>query len=599
MASQGIESIRETVRAPLVKPAPLFPGSRHTTSHVATRDPWRGEEHTLRVRTFGPDGAPLARAWVRLIPEPLHGINLEQTAGRDGTASLRPRSPGRYRVIAYWEEEDRFSRYVWQDIELRTTPSTHHVELRFPSPAAAQLSGRVLALNGQPLPQAEVTVVQQFPSVPLQEQHFLRNTAYPTERAVTRTDAEGHFQFGLQREGEYRLEVAHPKGHGTAAVATGAMQVEVRTVNPCPDSISGRVIDEQGKPVPRFVIAGESFNHPEGRFQSERGCSAYVEAEGFVSHLMKPQANQDGHLHLPDIVLQRGRLLEGLVLKSDGQPAGDAQVGVTWPSDAFLDRSAYTDGNGRFSLGRVPTSQELRTVVTRPGKVLQQRHPPGSSKKLTLQFPEETAALQVQVRSQEGQPLAGMVVTAVSDWGSTAMNTNPQGDARLSLPAGLYSVHVQQRLRLGPHQQEVPRRFARVQVTLQEDDSTTIAVPELRGTGALRVLMPRPTHYDDLHVFSGTVDWPANRSAMNLLRNNGLVADTATDQWTQPEIVIIGYTVLSDFSQLAPGTYTVFAENSYGSHTGLMLHRTVVEVGAEERRLVQVRFDGADTRILP
>ncbi|GHG98371.1 carboxypeptidase-like regulatory domain-containing protein [Comamonas sp. JC664] len=251
------------------------------------------------------------------------------------------------------------------------------------------------------------------------------------------------------------------------------------------------------------MIAGEPFNHPSGRFQSERGCSAYVEAKGFVSHSMKPNADQDGRLQLQDIVLERGRILEGQVLKPDGQPAGDAAVGVTWPADAFSSRPAHTDGNGRFSLRRVPASQELRTIVPRPGRVMHQRRPPGRGKMRTLQFPEETATLRVQVRSQEGEPLPGMVVTAVSNWASSAMTTNAQGNARLALPAGDDSVRVRQRLELEPRK-KVPRRFERMQVALQAGDAITLDAPGLRGTGALRVLMPRPTHDDDLHVFSGT-----------------------------------------------------------------------------------------------
>ena len=56
---------------------------------------------------------------------------------------------------------------------------------------------------------------------------------------------------------------------------------------------------------------------------------------------------------------------------------------------------------------------------------------------------------------------------------------------------------------------------------------------------------------------------------------------------------------MNDFSALAPGRYTVFAKNSYGDEEGLPLFRHAIDVDGERRQVVQVRFEGESTRVLP
>jgi hypothetical protein len=120
-----------------------------------------------------------------------------------------------------------------------------------------------------------------------------------------------------------------------------------------------------------------------------------------------------------------------------------------------------------------------------------------------------------------------------------------------------------------------------------------------RGLGRLRVLLPKPSHYESIYVVPGAHDWPNSGQELSRHLASPLAADAQVDVRVQRRIPLIGYTSQNDFSELEPGPYTVFAMNPYDDGPRLLLFRKVVHLQGPERQVVQVRFEGEDTRRMP
>ncbi|MBZ4415498.1 carboxypeptidase-like regulatory domain-containing protein [Myxococcus sp. RHSTA-1-4] len=552
----------------------------------------------LRVRVLGPEGAPLPGSKVQLVPEPLEGVHLWLETDDKGESVHPAPAPGRYRVLAYWTAQGRFRRYVWQDVELRPGTDDSRVELRFERRSTPPISGQVRNLDGLPVAGATVEAYQHFPSVPLDED-FLRNTAWPRETTTATTDAEGRFTLEPLRAGDYGLEVRHEEGIGDATARTGGPPVDIMLAPRCARTASGRVVDERGAPVTRFQVDSHRVRDAKGRFTLEGACYLNIEAGGFVSQGFPLLGFKSKHVDMPDIVLERGRQLMGRVLDADGKPVADVQLTAHWTGITSRPDSASTNASGRFSLGPVPTGREVTLTAIWDEGAVRQRIAPGKEGKVTFRFPIENARLEVRILDSEGAPLQGMDVTAESTAGEFSLRTDGSGQAVRSVPAGAYEVRVTREPSLPPSKSHVPRRFAPVSVQLPEGGTAPVELRQQRGTGRLRVLLPRPSHYEGIHVVPGAHDWPADTQALGKHLESRLVADARADLEAQPAVPLIGYTSQNDFSELVPGPYTVFAMNPYDDGPRLLLFRKVVHIRGPERQVVQVRFEGEDTRRLP
>ncbi|NMO17118.1 hypothetical protein HPC49_11260 [Pyxidicoccus fallax] len=550
----------------------------------------------LRVRVLDSEGAPLARGRVQLVPEPLEGLQAWLDLDGRGEANHPAPSPGSYRLIAYWKVEGQFRRYVWEDLELRPGTDDERVELRFAPASAPPISGQVRNLDGLPVAGVTVEARQQFPSVPL-DGAFLRNSAWPRELVAAVTDAEGRFTLRPMREGDYGLDVTHEEGLGRVTARTGGPAVDMKLVPRCARTASGRVVDERGAPIRSFQVGSHRFRDAQGRFKLGNACYLNIEAAGFVAHGGPLLSHPSKHVDVPDIVLERGRQLTGRVLGPDGTPRKDVLLSAHWEGITSRPDDARSEASGRFSLGPVPTGREVTLTATWDGSSVRQRIPPGKDGKVTFRLPAEKARLEVRVLNAPGAVLPGAEVQARSDAGTFTLRTDSSGQATRSVPAGTYEVRVSREPRPEPR---TPRRFAPLSVQAVEGDTAAV---ELRaqppGTGRLRVLLPAPSHYENIHVVPGAHDWPNDARELGRLLEPGLAADSQADVWAQKNVPLIGYTSQEDYSGLVPGPYTVFATNPYDDGPKLLLFRKVVHLPGSGRQVVQVRYEGEDTRRLP
>ncbi|MFP2927591.1 carboxypeptidase regulatory-like domain-containing protein [Pyxidicoccus sp. 3LG] len=559
-----------------------------------------------RVLVRGPDGAPLPEAVVALVPEPRHGVTLEALTDARGFVGLPTQLPGRYRLLAYWEQEDQFFRYVWKDVALGPENEAVPPELSFAErPSSGTLSGRALSADMHPVANATVTAIQSFPSVPLDD-GFLRDSAYPLESATTRTDDEGRFTLRDLREGEYRLVVEHPAGIDTSLRArTGGSAAELVLPPACAKSVSGRVVDTRGKPITGFQVDHQESADPAGRFTHRGGCHILIAANGFMPRWVSLPASSLAHVELPDIELQPGRNLVGRLVHPDGKPAAEHGLVMSWTGDIWPPGQQSTDAAGRFSVGPAPVDTEVVLEAPAAGQVPRYRIPPGAKGELTLRLPRLDSRLSVRGTSENSRPLKGIHVTARSRAGSFSASANDSDRVLLRVPPGTYEVRVSEETERDEAWDGVPHRFTPLKVQVSRKGTATLVARAARGSGALRVLLQRPSHYDDVYVLPGVHPWPSHistlDSSMERLEADTIV-DTRVEVGAPREVSIFSHRALSDFTGLPPGRYTVFATNSYGLGGTIgrsTLFREVIEVDGKQRQLVQVRFEGEDLRELP
>ncbi|MFP2927590.1 carboxypeptidase regulatory-like domain-containing protein [Pyxidicoccus sp. 3LG] len=563
------------------------------------------EVRAQRVSRFlvrGFDGAPLPGAVVLLVPEPRDGQTLEARTNDRGLVGLPVHALGRYRLLARWEQEDRY-RYVWKDVELRPDDEGTPLELSFAErPSSATLAGRVRRRDGLPAANARVTAVQAFPSVPLDDD-FLRDTAYPLESATTRTDAEGRFTLKDLRAGEYMLHVEHPEGTRESLTRTNGPVAEVLLRPGCAKHVSGRVVDARGSPITRFQVGSERVSNSEGRFTSPRACGLLIEASGFLPRKVSLPDTPRTNLTLPDIVLQSGRILSGRLLLPDGTPAAHHSLTVTWAEAPWPPDSLSTDTAGRFSVGPVPPDAEVVLEDISRDFVWRFRIPPGTKGERTLRLPHRGSRLEVRGLSATGLPLEGIHVTAESAEGTFSESATDSDRVLLRVPPGTYAVRVTATMPRKGKRAGIPHRFAQLKVQVPAEGLATRVARATGGSGALRVLLSRPSHYDAVYVLPGVQPWPGDAGALRSLRGL-LEADVPVDEYAYADgskrIVIVSTTAQSDYSELAPGKYTVFATHSYDGAVGRSrVFREVIEVDGKQRQLVQVRFEVEGLRELP
>ena len=172
-----------------------------------------------------------------------------------------------------------------------------------PSDDLAAISGAVVnAITGEPVRRATVM---------LRRVDIATGTA-----AATATDADGNFVLGAPGPGTYRLTAEHPgflaaqfgaRGPartGTSLVLERGQKVTGLRVNLYPHAvISGRVVDEDGEPVPNIDVQVSRLQYMQGRKQLARSSSRMTDDLGeyrifglapgqyYVSALYRPNAN--------------------------------------------------------------------------------------------------------------------------------------------------------------------------------------------------------------------------------------------------------------------------------------------------------------------
>ncbi|WP_163995680.1 carboxypeptidase-like regulatory domain-containing protein [Pyxidicoccus caerfyrddinensis] len=248
-------------------------------------------------------GSPVSGTWVTLWKAGASGESPRgQGVDEQGRFALRGVPPGRYVVEAVLRAEG-LERTASHTLEPRDGEQAE-VTLRFED--GRTLSGLVVDGAGQPV--ADAIVHTRLPSEPPWRSDVVTCGVGGPEGV--HTDAEGRFtlrhlvaaEYGLSARKEgytfhpRRSQGGRPDGYDVR-VGTDAADVRLRLERQ--GRISGRLVDPDGAPIPRFQVDDDTVKAPDGAFSRsfpESGVQALeLSAEGFQTqvHRLTVQAGVD------------------------------------------------------------------------------------------------------------------------------------------------------------------------------------------------------------------------------------------------------------------------------------------------------------------
>jgi protocatechuate 3,4-dioxygenase beta subunit len=395
-----------------------------------------GESHTLGGLVMLGEH-PVSGAIVYLGGAALRGPR-QTTTDRHGTFVFRGVGLGKYTMRASHDREASTAVHQIVDEGTGWLPP-----FRLMLEPGAFVDGKIADDTGRPLPAVPVDLLS-LPSddIPL----------------TTSADAEGGFAFGPVQPGRYRL-VVRAAGHVQLDPSEARLKVEttpVVTVKATRSArLSGRVIDEVGKPVSaasitvsglaagragadeltvltgNLPLAAEAAGLPgsalvpqgrvraavtdmQGRFVVDEMPPGRVRLEiAPVAHLplrrepvdLSPGERRD----LGDLVASPGAVISGRTLDEAGDPIEGARIEVrpTGPQGAIM--RLATDRDGRFTV-RIPRGDYslLALAPSRaPRSIFAVHAVPGTpAPPFDLRLPRALGGLDGQVRDDRGKPVA-------------------------------------------------------------------------------------------------------------------------------------------------------------------------------------------------
>lgn len=239
----------------------------------------------------------------------------------------------------------------------------------------ARLEGRVIDESGRPVARAYVGA------------RFAEGPGGQTTDSA-RTDEEGRFVLGRLAEGEVELDMglgAHllptPERVRVAAGET-VRGVELRVTTGL--AVSGRVLDSKGEPI---RLARVDCHPCSGVASDQADFDGLYSIQGLRPGRITLYAGQDGYVGTRaetevgpgdvtlDLVLERGVVVSGRVLRATGEPAGRVVVALTGEPDdpsRFLQNGSVrnlTEPDGSFELPSIPDGT-YRFVLSAPEEPL-------------------------------------------------------------------------------------------------------------------------------------------------------------------------------------------------------------------------------------
>jgi protocatechuate 3,4-dioxygenase beta subunit len=375
------EGLAEEVRTPLFHPQP---GEQVTKDMQTKRIVHPPHPAVLSGSVIAPDGSPVkaARVWLGnqgVLPEDITnsagGVDkgkkptwrnglfspAEVTADASGVFSFDELYAGTTDV---WAFDPKIG---WGYVRGLSTDS-HDVRVQLkPQPEAVTYTGHAVDAAGKPLAGAAV-------------QAFITDNTKAIALSAVTTDNAGHFQITIHPKWEYAIgnvDLICKSADGTITwkllPPMSADDVEIRAKQPA--SISGRVVDSQGKPIAGAAVSFYEARDPDlGRMfftydkesitaQSTSGSDGRFTLRGIpkgatVSLRVRHPSYGIGDAWsiacaaddttCPDVQLPDGITLSGVVrLRSTGQPMAGATVHL---DERSSQKPVTTDAHGRYTM---------------------------------------------------------------------------------------------------------------------------------------------------------------------------------------------------------------------------------------------------------
>jgi RNA polymerase sigma factor (sigma-70 family) len=426
---------------PMVRDFRLEPASRISGRVVAAGGPVAGAEvHALPVSPGEDNGG---------------GVTF---TGEDGAFSFVDLDPGTYRLLA------RRGGLVGGGAEVAVTLAQEQAGLTLSLGTGRTASGQVLGASGVPLAGAQVTTLED---------------AAP----ATVTGADGRYTLqGLEPGVAYVAATAAGYSPVRQRVDLGAGDVTGVTLALAAEaSVTGRVVDEGGRPVPGAHLsvsvrseAGDrggtvgrgDDSDGQGRFRLDRlapGALRITVTHGPGIADLGPLPIAAGETRQVEIVLSAGAEVTGLIRREDGSPAGGAHVYANvdgWqPTPAA---AAVAGPDGRYRLSALhPGDVMIRAVEpgNDPFPGFASRQPRADQAPLVLRSGEQRSGVDLtvlrndlsirgRVVDAEGHAVAGAVIRAaangvLADPGYGRTLSGDDGQLAIEgLSRGIYTISV-------------------------------------------------------------------------------------------------------------------------------------------------------------
>lgn len=233
----------------------------------------------------------------------------------------------------------------------------------------SSISGLVYDMEGSPIPGARVLATS-----------YQLAGNIPTTAGSAESDALGRFKIDLP-EGSYHL-TGGKDGYGTSLIIANS-EDEVSLILPRSGAVTGRVYDEQHRPVQHFAIDvitaapdetaapaplwSKRFDSPDGSFLVPSlpawPVSIRATATGYSPAFSRMVFVEPGKTQELDLTLAVGCSLTGTVVDEKGAAApyvfldAEARLGAGAASEVSMEAAKQTqsDESGHFKLDNVPT----------------------------------------------------------------------------------------------------------------------------------------------------------------------------------------------------------------------------------------------------
>ena len=319
---------------------------------------------------------------------PLQGVRV-QICPRSGNSVLSDKD-GKFEIAwrhDSWVETDYLvARHTEENLAVALPVGEETEGLNVVLQPAGLLAGMVADPNGRPITGADVRVDLRA-----------SNWGAPLEPSSTRTDAAGRFEVrAVPADNGYRIAAA-ATGYGRSETqlgenetGAGPMDIGVLTLSVANLSITGRVADIDGKPMPGVHVYSGSETQPrvsthsdeEGHFTLDPVCAGEIRifaevridgkdvagtvvTEGGASQItivITEGRSVTRYIRTKtyDQIVQSGTFIAGVALDENGSPVADVPVGVrctkredaegglSWSFSSYTRQGDITDAQGRF-----------------------------------------------------------------------------------------------------------------------------------------------------------------------------------------------------------------------------------------------------------
>nr|WP_255425929.1 MULTISPECIES: carboxypeptidase-like regulatory domain-containing protein [Corallococcus] len=561
---------------------------------------------SLRVRVLDPQGRLLPGGDAEITRE-FDKSTLELFPEETDEAVVYPRlAAGRYRVRGYYSPAKgcNWSSVVEADVlpEQSAEVTVSFVGVRGVGP----LKGRAVGRDGRGLGNSKVSVWTER----------VRDEPGTHGTCTVDTDPDGRFVLPDPLEQPKTL-LLRAKGEAPWQSEGSPVPGEDAPVVFQSDhgGLEGRVLGPDGHPVERFGLSASRWeqHHPQGRY----GIDAFftqtyqwiIDADGFATALVRAKGRPHEVLPLPDVILDRGRIVQGRVVAEDGRTGVPSLKVMLLDPFELTDRvsaphpphrTAITDADGRYRFEHVASRiQLLRVDAQAQGTVLYELMPDEASVDLRL---VPLAWLSGTVTVGARVPLAGvdLNVRCEGKFG-VSTSTDASGRYEVRVPGDrecfvhLTDAAPKDEVRPWPP----PLAFSPQRLQLPPHAWRPLDFEARQGPAALHLRFPVPNEFLDAFLLPGEPPMPGTTLAMEALIRAGFVADW-TPTIVRPErgLEELFFPLLRRsnyvFSALPLGRYTLFITQEMNG--GLHVLRVPVDLKDAGTRLITSGHPGEDDK---